>query len=516
MVEEAIQALKDRAQADVAEKKKEFAKFKKDGVPTTPEFRERCIEEFQNFFWGIAMRLAEFTGCHVFCMIGGPRPLARGPTYFGANQAPSPVPWPAWDKERFQKMIDFWMEYLETAFTEEQKADAALPKKTDGLDGLISMNDETQHVDFLQVTESDLDGVDSGDDEVTSSLRKKRDVKAKEKGKGKEKAKEGKGKEKAKEKAQEKPTPSTKAKASTSRKAPTVKKANKSAGIAGRGPGSDIETSEGSDIKSSQSLAANRARREKKKGKSMMPDLQPPPIPPVVVPPPIGMQPPPPSPPVGSQPPPIPPVVVPPPIGMQPPPPIPPVGSQPHPPVGNQPLPPTDAPAWFHDLHNELIRMEAGPQYHHMLRLLGQLERAYGWIDKQASLSNVDRPSQVAAWFKRARKWTAANDDIRIKDVAAFATQWRVWWTRRQPTWRKGPAGELLRGGIGWSKLGRSCVARQERNLPLSKLWEEATAEVTWVLENLVKDAPTEIIRLRADWQQQEANGQGKKGKRKL
>ena len=58
-----------------------------------------------------------------------------------------------------------------------------------------------------------------------------------------------------------------------------------------------------------------------------------------------------------------------------------------------------------------------------------------------------DRPEDIALWVKNAREGR-----IVIKKPATYATQWRKWWTRINPSWRTDANGRLVIGGTGdWS-----------------------------------------------------------------
>ncbi|KAJ7059363.1 hypothetical protein C8F01DRAFT_1255063 [Mycena amicta] len=211
----------DRAQAEAAERRAQYKLWKEMGVPQTGEFYELCILRFKDFFFPIAEKLAEYTGCHVFCMIGGPRPSKSGEIwttsmYHGENKADVPLAWPQVDQARFGKeVVGFFKEYLETAFTDKDKQRVALRSEDTSpgaalngqgefdMDKLYSLDRNSPEHDAgfsVRVTLSDMEDSggessgedsDSSDDDGGRPSRKaagKTKVPARGKGKGKARA----------------------------------------------------------------------------------------------------------------------------------------------------------------------------------------------------------------------------------------------------------------------------------------------------------------------------------------
>ncbi|KAK7019460.1 hypothetical protein R3P38DRAFT_2782571 [Favolaschia claudopus] len=79
----------------------------------------------------------EYTGLSCFAVFGGPIPMYEGDlrtltVAYGRNQEPSPCHFPQWAKARFgQDVLEFMREWLRTAYTPAQCAEAAMPANED-------------------------------------------------------------------------------------------------------------------------------------------------------------------------------------------------------------------------------------------------------------------------------------------------------------------------------------------------------------------------------------------------
>ncbi|KAK0238773.1 hypothetical protein EDD85DRAFT_1001682 [Armillaria nabsnona] len=71
------------------------------------------------------------TGCHVFVAVGGPmtlfdREISTMNITVGKNLGPIPIPFPFWKANKFMEFMDFYVNYLETAYMEADKEAAAM------------------------------------------------------------------------------------------------------------------------------------------------------------------------------------------------------------------------------------------------------------------------------------------------------------------------------------------------------------------------------------------------------
>ncbi|KAJ7606717.1 hypothetical protein FB45DRAFT_1037230, partial [Roridomyces roridus] len=121
-----------RAKEEGAKKRAEYLKALKDGPSQTPEAKQNCINNLGRFLTPIMKGITEYTGCQAFIVVGGPMPKYGGEIStvhlaVGRNNATVPVSFAAWQKQKFQTNISgFYKQYLGTAYTAEDSANAAL------------------------------------------------------------------------------------------------------------------------------------------------------------------------------------------------------------------------------------------------------------------------------------------------------------------------------------------------------------------------------------------------------
>ncbi|KAJ7470058.1 hypothetical protein B0H11DRAFT_1731058 [Mycena galericulata] len=168
-------------------------------------------------------------------------------------------------------------------------------------------------------------------------------------------------------------------------------------------------------------------------------------------------------------------------------------------------LVPPSAPAWFADAFGQVSEVEIGPTYLEVLKGFVELEAMYGFEkgSANAKLSAVERPRQVAEWIRGGRGGRKKAPPA-IPAVDAFAVQWWSWWTGMQPAWREQANGKPVRveaGGEEWGELvcpglngflsvvatlyWWGCAEKAGVEGKISAGWEEAAADVIWVLRSL-------------------------------
>ncbi|KAJ7081899.1 hypothetical protein C8R43DRAFT_1142883 [Mycena crocata] len=137
--EEKQAEIRGRAVEEGKNARVEYEKAKKEGPLKTPEARAKCIAALGRFMIPILAGVQEYTGLQSVCIFGGPMPKYNGElgtlhVGVGQNLDSTPVHWPAWNKSRFASdVVNFMKEYLNTAYTQQDCAEAALPKAGDVL-----------------------------------------------------------------------------------------------------------------------------------------------------------------------------------------------------------------------------------------------------------------------------------------------------------------------------------------------------------------------------------------------
>ncbi|KAJ7751021.1 hypothetical protein B0H14DRAFT_3896881 [Mycena olivaceomarginata] len=100
---------------------------------TTPQARQQALDRLTDFMAPILAEIFNTTGCHATLIVGGPIPEYGGEIStrhisFGRNLTATADHWGQWDEARFSKQVSsFFVEYLQTAYTATDCANAALP-----------------------------------------------------------------------------------------------------------------------------------------------------------------------------------------------------------------------------------------------------------------------------------------------------------------------------------------------------------------------------------------------------
>ncbi|KAJ7073669.1 hypothetical protein C8F01DRAFT_1360496 [Mycena amicta] len=134
MGEEKQDVYRKHAAAEAKSVKETWDQTTKDWPPKDPASRQYAIDHIELVLQKVMTQIANMTGLHVLVMLGGPIPYYHGDIgtqdyYYGENLAPSPVSFNEWDKEHFEANIRAKMKaYLHTAFTPADCAAASLPE----------------------------------------------------------------------------------------------------------------------------------------------------------------------------------------------------------------------------------------------------------------------------------------------------------------------------------------------------------------------------------------------------
>ncbi|KAJ7579677.1 hypothetical protein C8J56DRAFT_1058693 [Mycena floridula] len=157
---------------DTAEAARAAYKKKLEEPPSKkPEDRQKCIDNLGSFAGPILEGIRDATGCHVLLWLGGPIPKLGGEigtrhVIVGTNLV-NGVPFNRWRENHYEnEVLGSYKKYLETAFTEEDKENAALPKNTE--DG-NNDDDETTSKKKKRRSDEDSESGDSDDDDEGSS-----------------------------------------------------------------------------------------------------------------------------------------------------------------------------------------------------------------------------------------------------------------------------------------------------------------------------------------------------------
>ncbi|KAJ7601397.1 hypothetical protein DFH06DRAFT_1026141, partial [Mycena polygramma] len=96
---------------------------------------------------------------------------------------------------------------------------------------------------------------------------------------------------------------------------------------------------------------------------------------------------------------------------------------------------PKDASPWFVSAREQMIGINLGCHFDTLLAAWTRIEYASRFENGPTNLSAKRRPKQVGNWINAGRGKRPA--DVAIPDHAAYATGWQVWWDSLQPAWRK-------------------------------------------------------------------------------
>ncbi|KAJ8502452.1 hypothetical protein ONZ45_g11743 [Pleurotus djamor] len=102
----------------------------------TPQERQDAIRRLADFFLPIIEGASSVLNMHVSVFVGGPEPASGGALnvlsiHSGVNQAAIPMTWGEADPDTFKDVTSNFMNYLETCYTSEDKANAALPRTSE-------------------------------------------------------------------------------------------------------------------------------------------------------------------------------------------------------------------------------------------------------------------------------------------------------------------------------------------------------------------------------------------------
>ncbi|KAK7031320.1 hypothetical protein R3P38DRAFT_3187034 [Favolaschia claudopus] len=549
--EEQRDEIKARAKAEALADRTAYVEKMKNPPSKAPEARQKCIDNLGAFMTEVLKGVYEHTGLASFAVFGGPMPGFEGElrtltVAYGRNLGPNPCHFPQWAKPRFAKdVLGFMKEWLPTAYTPTDCAEAALPKDGDaeGDDPLahakytIGDDDEDSDSDSSSsgtnsTTDSDSDGdTDSDSDSANSDVeldwrsskkkRTKKDAqKKKSRAKGNEKVKEraedvrkrgkakandkGKGKEKLKERKKEKEKEAEKKRkeaekkrkeAEKQKKEEEKKKKRKEEEKKKNGEGSSRggekrrrEDEEPEQRKKKKKDAARAGGAGAETNDTFLPQRLP-------LRRPLRRPPPPASPPAP------PPAATPPPAAA--------------------PLPPppaciADAPDDFKEVYVEVSAHALGADFNALLRLWCDLEKEYKWERSQRGLSTKNRPSQVASWItagRGSRGPMGHGAGPTLSNITGYDESWWEWWGGLQPSWRivdgnktgrfkreEYPAGSDAKDWVTLRFPGKngalSLVAslywwgkrmNEKNQREREENWIEAVRDVTWVLTGLLQ-----------------------------
>ncbi|KAJ7226780.1 hypothetical protein GGX14DRAFT_693001 [Mycena pura] len=491
-----------------------------DGPSKAPEDRQRCIDNLGVFMSAVLRGVSEYTGLHAVAIFGGPMPVFGGElrtvtVSHGRNHdVGGGCQFPNWSKARFARdILDFMKEYLHTAFTPAECAEAALPQEDDSEKTLArakyTISQESAHSDDSD-EDSDLDASDtsSHDSDVDSDMEedvragkanthnRKRGDKAKEskkktggKDKGKRKLDEGNrrgGEERTRKRARRDlergsgdsepdaeavgSTPSGgQKKTSRAHAKPDARKTRQSArGLEKRSMLSDDLTGENVEMSEVRTEQA-----ESQHG----------PLAPRGV--------------AGTS------STLPPNVLLN--------SRQPSPDNPDEdpiPLCPEDAAPWFKALYAEVTYKNLGRLFNALLRVFVDLERNFQWQKGAGkSLGSKNRPSQIASWVSVGRGTRGGpmgkGAGPCIGSVADFEKEWWLWWGTLQPKWRERIGANLRFPGQNgalnlvatlywWGMKLSTCSKRDQR-----ESWVDAVTDVTWMLQGLLAaESPTQNAEL--------------------
>ncbi|KAJ6557483.1 hypothetical protein B0H19DRAFT_1261106 [Mycena capillaripes] len=160
-------ALSERAKANAAQAKEDYAKALKDPPSKKPEDRQRCIDALADFMAPILRGIQEYTGLH------STEIRTIHVSYGRSNTALAPH-WPQWDRPRFSENVTkFMIDYLHTAFTPQDCALAAL--NTTESNG-VSHSVDVESSDSDSDSDSDSGSNTSSDKEESARTKKKRKI----------------------------------------------------------------------------------------------------------------------------------------------------------------------------------------------------------------------------------------------------------------------------------------------------------------------------------------------------
>ncbi|KAJ7049776.1 hypothetical protein C8F01DRAFT_1264804 [Mycena amicta] len=445
------------AAAEAKSVKDTWEETTKDWPPKDPASRQYAIDHIEVVLQKVMTQISRMTGLHVLVMLGGPIPYHHGDIgtqdyYYGENLAPSPVPFNEWDKDHFEANIRAKMKaYLHTAFTPTDCAAASLPEdeciggsqarargpEADVLDerGLLSMPEVTPEGSVSTTTTS-------GKNNESAKRSTKPPNKPKRTGKGKRKAT-----------------------SETSEPDESSKEASED----------DTEGEDGSNgAKRAEKQKPKRASRAKRRKVAAAPtnaNRSQPDKADVVEPPQYDLTAPAPA------------------------------------------CPAEVVESWATDAWKEFTATPLGASFWQLLEHWVALETAYHWRTGTTYLQARRRPKQVAHWIQNYR--VSGPGITAIGNIAVYDKLWWAWWNECQPSWRtinkdrpvrEDPAGRLWEGLLVQGKNGLLTVVAtlswwgqamvKDGRTQVSRSWLDAIDDVSWVLQELLKDHNHTLARI--------------------
>ncbi|KAJ7780823.1 hypothetical protein DFH07DRAFT_950048 [Mycena maculata] len=513
-----------RAKEEGKAAREAYDKAMKAGPSKSPEARQKCIENVGAFLGPILQGIQERTGLHSVTILGGPIPKYDGELRcvymaYGRNKTAAAEHFPQWGKQRFDDVLALMVEYLKTAFTDQDIEDA----RPNGLEGaLYTMKPDPPVSDSDSGdSDDDISGSDSNDDSDDSDAprtrKEKKEAKRKEKEKKTEKKaaeKEKRAKEKEKrvkekenervdgkrrnEKSKEKTYDELRASIANKKKVASSDSPPKPK----RKRGADADDHDGGDEEGiDPTTITPRKSRRLENGAGAADSAGPTPavntqVSPTASPTQGAPGPPPPPPPVNTQVP-----LTPPPTqtALQPPPSPPPLPTE-----RLEIVFPPDCPAWLRDAIT-WMEDDLGCHFDSLKAALVRLESKYGWeSENRRKLPIKGRPAQIHSWIKGGRGSKTKVPPC-INDVDEYSKEWATWWDSMQPEWRtRGADGYWEVGGERggteeWGALEapgpNGCLSVvgslyfwgrvSSQSAAVREAWERGVQDVVWMLEGI-------------------------------
>ncbi|KAJ7061576.1 hypothetical protein C8F01DRAFT_1252356 [Mycena amicta] len=131
-----------RAKEKADQDKAEYDAAVDQPADTSAEARHQALMRLVHWIGPILQEIFNMTGCHATLLVGGPQPELGGDLSvlqlsFGRNLTPEGLHWGQWDRQRFRtQVLEFFVEYLQTAYTAEDCAKSAVKTTETNFDPL--------------------------------------------------------------------------------------------------------------------------------------------------------------------------------------------------------------------------------------------------------------------------------------------------------------------------------------------------------------------------------------------
>ncbi|KAJ7056519.1 hypothetical protein C8F01DRAFT_1257188 [Mycena amicta] len=163
---------------------------------------------------------------------------------------------------------------------------------------------------------------------------------------------------------------------------------------------------------------------------------------------------------------------------------------------------PPDASSWVQEIWPEIAGEYVTRSYNELLQAFVAFERAHGWSDGEKALSASGRPKQVKDWIRADCKATARLTKLHKR----YNVEFWIWWKVLQPQWRKAettwPAMDAVQKeeeGASWATLrvpGKNGLVSVVASLywwgregllkeSMAPEWSGAVKDVTWTLRHM-------------------------------